>query len=190
MGTPTRIAAHNDFPQNLACVAVGRRRFTLFPPEQFRNLYLGPVDNTPAGRAISMVDLHQPDPDRHPRFAEAMRHARVAELAPGDAIHIPSMWWHHVEGLDPFNVLVNYWWRETPRWMGQPQEALNHALLAIRDLPAHEKQHWRDVFDYYVFNNGDETIAHIPEEGRSVLAPLTPESAGRIRAFLLRQLSK
>lgn len=190
MGTRTTIAAHNDFPQNLACVAVGRRRFTLFPPDHFRDLYLGPVDNTPAGRAISMVDFHHPDLDRHPRFAEAMRHALVAELAPGDAIYIPSMWWHHVEGLDPFNVLVNYWWRETPRWMGQPQEALNHALLAIRDLPDHEKAHWRDVFDYYVFNNGDATVAHIPEKGRSVLAPLTPESAGRIRAFLLRQLSK
>lgn len=190
MGTRTRIAAHNDFPQNLACVAAGRRRFTLLPPDQFRNLYLGPIDNTPAGRAISMVDFHHPDLDQHPRFAEAMRHALVAELEPGDAIHIPPMWWHHVEGLAPFNVLVNYWWRETPRWMGQPQEALNHAIMTIRDLPAHEKQHWRDVFDYYVFNNGDQTVGHIPEEGRSVLAPLTPESAGRIRAFLLRQLSR
>jgi hypothetical protein len=190
MGTRTRIAAHNDFPHNLACVAVGRRRFTLFPPEQFRNLYLGPVDNTPAGRAVSMVDFHAPDLERHPRFREALRHAQVVELDAGDAIYIPSLWWHHVEGLEPFNVLVNYWWRDTPRWLGQPQDALNHAMMAIRDLPEAEKRHWRDLFDYYVFDNDDEVVAHIPPAARSVLAPLTAESAGRIRAFLLRVLSR
>lgn len=190
IGTRTRIAAHNDFPENLACVAVGRRRFTVFPREQFRNLYLGPVDNTPAGRAVSMVDFHQPDFDRHPRFREALAHAQVAELEAGDALYMPSMWWHHVEGLAPFNVLVNYWWRETPRWLGQPQDALNHAMMAIRDLPADEKAHWRELFDHYVFENGDEVTAHIPEGARSVLAPMTPESAGRMRAFLLRALSR
>ena len=190
MGTRTRIAAHNDLPDNLACVAAGRRRFTLFPREQFRNLYLGPVDNTPAGRAVSMVDFHSPDHARHPRFRDALAHALVAELGPGDALYIPAMWWHHVEGLDDFNVLVNYWWRDTPAWLAAPQEALNHAMLAIRDLPADQKQHWRDMFDYYVFGNDEETVAHIPAEARSVLAPLTPDSAGRLRAFLLRQLSR
>jgi hypothetical protein len=190
IGTRTRIAAHNDSPHNLACVAVGRRRFTLFPRDQFRNLYLGPVDNTPAGRAVSMVDFHAPDLDRHPRFAEAMAHAQVAELEAGDALYIPALWWHHVEGLDPFNVLVNYWWRETPRWLGTPQDALNHALLAIRDLPADEKAYWRDLFDHYVFGDPAEAAAHIPSEGRGVLAPLTPETAGRLRDYLLRALSR
>ena len=190
MGSRTRIAAHNDFPDNLACVAVGRRRFTLFPPSQFRNLYLGPIDNTPAGRAVSMVDLLAPDLTAYPRFGEALRHAQFADLEPGDAIYIPSMWYHNVEGLDRFNVLVNYWWRETPRWMGQPQDALNHALMSIRDLPADEKAHWRELFDYYVFGDPEEAAAHIPEGARSVLGPLTPETASRIRSYILRQLSR
>jgi Cupin-like domain len=190
IGTKTRIAAHNDTPANLACVAAGKRRFTLFPREQFRNLYLGPVDNTPAGRAVSMVDFHAPDFAAHPRFREALRHAQAAELAPGDAIYIPPMWWHHVEGLEPFNILVNYWWRETPAWLGDPQDALTHAMLSIRDLPEDQKRHWRDMFDHYVFDAGEEVVAHIPPQGRSILAPLTAETAGRIRAYLLRVLSR
>lgn len=190
IGTKTRIAAHNDFPDNLACCAVGRRRFTLFPPEQFRNLYLGPIDNTPAGRAISMVDFAEPDFDAHPRFRDALQHAQVAELEPGDALFIPSMWWHHVEGLEAFNVLVNYWWRDTPRYLGQPQDALNHAIMAIRDLPERDRAIWRDLFDYYVFEADERVTAHIPEQARSVLDRLTPENAGRLRAFLLRTLSR
>lgn len=190
IGTPTRIAAHNDFPDNLACCVAGKRRFTLFPPDQFRNLYLGPIDNTPAGRAVSMVDFHRPDFGAHPGFAEALHHAQVAELEPGDALFIPSMWWHHVEGLAPFNILLNYWWRDTPRYLGQPQDALNHAILAIRDLPAEDRQIWRALFDHYVFNSGPETTTHIPAHARGVLDPLTAEAAGRMRAFLLRTLSR
>lgn len=190
IGTRTRIAAHNDFPDNLACCAAGRRRFTLFPPDQFRNLYLGPIDHTPAGRVVSMVDFDAPDLAAHPRFVEAMAHALTVELEPGDAIFIPSMWWHHVEGLADFNILVNYWWRRTPAWLGQPQEALNHAILAIRDLPPEDKAIWRDLFDHYVFENDGGVTDHIPESARSILAPLTPETAGRLRAFLLRTLSR
>lgn len=190
IGTRTRIAAHNDMPANLACCVAGRRRFTIFPRDQFANLYLGPVDNTPAGRAVSMVDFHNPDFDRHPRFRDALAQARVAELEPGDAVFVPPMWWHHVEGLAPFNILLNYWWRETPHWLGQPQDALNHALLAIRDLPPDQKEHWRAMFDHYVFANDAGTVAHIPAGGRGVLDPLTAESAGRLRAFLLRSLSR
>ena len=151
IGTPTKIAAHNDFPDNLACCAVGHRRFTLFPPDQFRNLYLGPIDNTPAGRAVSMVDLAAPDLATYPRFADAMASAMVADLEPGDALYIPSLWYHHVEASAPFNVLINYWWRDTPRFLGQPQNALNHAILAIRDLPPAQRDVWRAMFEHYVF---------------------------------------
>jgi hypothetical protein len=190
IGTRTRIAAHNDFPHNLACCAVGRRRFTLFPPDQFANLYVGPLDHTPAGRPVSMVDLWQPDFDKYPRFREALASAQVAKLAPGDAIFIPSMWWHHVEATESFNVLVNYWWRDTPRYLAQPQDALHHALLAIRDLPREEKELWRQMFEHYVFGDSEAAVGHLAEGSRGILDPLDAESAGKIRANLLRTLSR
>jgi len=190
IGTPTKIAAHNDFPDNLACCAVGKRRFTLFPPDQFRNLYLGPIDNTPAGRAVSMVDLAAPDLAAYPRFAAALDTAQVADLEPGDALFIPSLWYHHVEASAPFNVLINYWWRETPRFLGQPQNALNHAILAIRDLPEAQRAVWRDMFEHYVFSGGSEAAAHVPAAARGVLAPFDAQSAARMHAFLLRSFSQ
>lgn len=190
IGSRTRIAAHNDAPDNLAVCAVGSRRFTLFPPDQLRNLYLGPLENTPAGRPVSMVDLRAPDFARYPRFREALGHARVAELKPGDALFIPSLWWHHVEGLAPFNVLVNYWWRDAPGFLGKPEDALFHAILAIRDLPEADKAEWRELFSYYVFENPPEVTDHLPDRARGILAPLTAETAGQIRAKLLRSLSR
>lgn len=190
IGTRTRIAAHNDVPSNLAVCAVGKRRFTLFPPEHHANLYIGPLENTPAGRPVSMVDFSSPDLERFPRFAKALAHAQVAELEPGDAVFVPSLWWHHVEGLAPFNVLVNYWWRDVPNYLGQPEDALFHAILALRDLPAADKARWRALFDHYVFANGADVTQHLPPEARGILAPLNAESAGQIRAKLLRSLSR
>lgn len=190
IGGRTRIAAHNDVPDNLAVCAVGRRRFTLFPPEQMANLYPGPLENTPAGRPVSMVDFAAPDLARYPRFEEALRYAQVVTLEPGDAVFVPSQWWHHVEGLAPFNVLVNYWWRDAPAFLGKPEDALLHAILAVRDLPAADKARWRDLFEHYVFGDTDAAAAHLPETARGILAPLTNESAGQIRAKLLRGLSR
>lgn len=190
IGGPTRIAAHNDVPDNLAVCAVGRRRFTLFPPERMADLYPGPLENTPAGRPVSMVDFRAPDWQRYPRFAEALCDARVVVLEPGDAVFIPSLWWHHVEGLAGFNVLVNYWWRDAPAFLGKPEDALFHAILAVRDLPQEDKVRWRALFDHYVFGDTAAAAAHLPEHARGILAPLTPESAGQIRAKLLRGLSR
>src|SRR5690606_6731513 len=93
VGNASRIAPHYDMASNIAVVVAGRRRFTLFPPEQIANLYVGPVERTIAGQPTSMVDPDHPDLDRFPRYAEAARHRRVADLAPGDAIFLPPMWW-------------------------------------------------------------------------------------------------
>lgn len=191
IGNRSRIAAHQDVPDNLACVVAGRRRVTLFPPDQLANLYIGPLDHTPAGQAVSLVDFSAPDLERHPRFAEALRHARSAVLEPGDAVFIPSMWWHHMEGLEPFNVLVNYWWRCSPAWMDTPMNALMLAIISLRELPPHERAIWKDVFDHYVFGY-DEAVdaAHIPESARRLLASLDEDRVRHLRALLVQRLNR
>jgi hypothetical protein len=190
IGNRTRIAAHQDLPENLAVVAVGHRRFTLFPPEQFANLYVGPLDFTPAGQAISLVDFARPDFARFPRFAEALKHARVAELGPGDAIFIPSLWWHHVESLAPLNVLVNYWWRREPAWMDTPFHALFLAMMTVRDLPAGQRAAIRAMFDHYVFEPSEDKVAHIPKHARRMLGGFDADRARELRAFLLQRLNR
>lgn len=110
MGNSVTVATHSDDSENIACVAVGHRRFTLFPPDQKENLYIGSFEATPGGRPVSMVDLNTPDLNQFPNFETALTYAEYAELSPGDAIFIPNGWWHNVESLDKFNVLVNYWW--------------------------------------------------------------------------------
>lgn len=114
MGSAVTVAAHNDSAENIACVAAGSRRFTLFPPEQEENLYIGPEDITPAGRPISLVDLYNPDFASFPRFRRALQQAQVAQLQAGDALYIPTHWWHHVQSQAPINILVNYWWKGAP----------------------------------------------------------------------------
>ena len=190
LGNRSRIAAHHDVPDNLACVAAGRRRFTLFPPEQVRNLYIGPLDFTPAGQAISLVDFHAPDLTRFPRFAEALQAAQVVELAPGDALFIPSLWWHQVEGLESFNVLVNYWWRDVPAHLEAPMNALVMAMLALRELPAHQRRGWEALFRHYIFEAGDPVVDHIPAHARRMLGPLDPARAAELREKLRQRLKR
>jgi len=190
IGNRTIATAHFDFSNNIACCLVGRRRFTLFPPDQVANLYSGPFHLTPAGQVVSMVDFRTPDFARYPRFADALAAAEVAELEPGDALFYPAMWWHHVEALDPFNVLINYWWNTSPAFVDTPMTTLLHAILSLRDRPEQEKQAWRALFDYYAFGDPARPAEHLPEHARGILAPLDETAARRLRAELLQRLNR
>lgn len=190
IGNRTTAATHYDMSNNIACVMAGRRRFTLFPPDQVANLYPGPLELTPGGQVVSMVDLRDPDFDRFPRFRDALAAGEVAEMEPGDILFYPALWWHNVEALDAFNVMINYWWNTSPRFMDTPQNTLLHALLSLRDRPEPEKQAWRALFDYYVFGPADRPAAHLPEAARGNLAPMDETKARRLRAMLLNKLNR
>jgi len=191
LGNKVRVAAHYDFPNNLACNIAGRRRFTLLPPEQVANLYPGPLEFAPGGQEVSLVDFYQPDFARFPRFRNALEHAQVAELQPGDALYIPGMWWHHVESLDTLNVLFTHWWRDSAAYMGRPTNALLHAVLGLRNLPAHQRKAWKALFDYYIFDAETGAPEHIPANVRGVLEqPLSLETAMQLRAKLQNDLKR
>src|SRR4029077_7531035 len=122
LGNRITTPAHVDEWNNIGCVVAGRRRFTLFPPEQIANLYIGPLDFAPTGAPMSLVSLRHPDLARYPRFRTALASAVTAELDPGDASFIPPLWLHHVQSLEPFNGLVNHWWHGLP---GEPHYSLS-----------------------------------------------------------------
>lgn len=181
-------ATHYDLPQNIAVVVAGRRRFTLFPPEQLDNLYLGPLDNTLAGQPISMVHLHEPDFGRFPRFRDALNAAMTAVLEPGDVLYLPSMWFHNVESLDRLGVLVNFWWRDAAAHMFTPMFTMLHAMLSIKGLPEYEKECWHRMFEQYVFETNGDPMAHLPEHARGFFGEMTPEKVARLRLYLLHSL--
>ena len=185
-------ATHHDMASNVAVVIAGRRRFTLFPPDQVANLYVGPFEFTPAGTPVSLVDPEAPDFNRFPRAAEAMKHARTAELAPGDAIYIPHMWWHHVRSLDPLSILVNYWWDEAeePQPGLAPINALVHALLSFEGLPPEQRAAWQAMFDHFVFQADGDPNAHVPEERRGIRGELSADSKARLRRTLAQMLGR
>jgi Cupin-like domain len=190
VGNAITVATHYDISDNIACVVGGRRRFTFFPPEQIRNLYVGPIHFTPAGQPVSMVCLEEPDLLRYPRYQEALAVAQTAELEPGDAVYIPYFWWHHVKSLERFNVLVNYWWDSAGAHFGSPYDCLLHGFLTLRHLPANQRAAWRAVFDHYVFQSHGDPVEHLPPDRRGALAPMTAELAAHLKAALLKRLQR
>ncbi len=189
IGNAVRVQTHYDLSDNIAVVVVGRRRFTLFPPEQLPNLYVGPFDNTLAGSPVSLADIEAPDLDRFPRLADALAAGLTAELEPGDAIYIPYGWWHHVRSLSAINMLANYWWSESPAHLPAPYGTLLLAMLTVRDMPERYRDVWKTMFDHFVFGQNGNPGAHLGPEDLGALAKLSPEDHAGALAQVIRGLA-
>ena len=182
------IAPHFDNNYNIACVVSGSRRFTVFPPEQVSNLYLGPLLKTPGGTPISVVDLREPDYTRFPRFRQALESAQETVLEPGDAIYIPILWWHGVESLDALNILVNYWWNDIAPAHHKPILALIHSVALMSGLPADQREVWRAFFDHFAFQAEGDPGAHLPSDLRDVVGELSASDRDQVLAFVAERL--
>lgn len=187
IGNRAMIATHFDNNDNIAGVVSGRRRFTIFPPEQVANLYIGPLLRTPGGSPISTVDLRDPDFTKFPKFREALESAQQAILEPGDAIYIPILWWHGVEALEPLNILVNYWWNDDSPAHHKPLLGLVHSMALISGLPAEQREVWRAFFDHFVFQKDGDPAAHLPDNLQDVMGKLSQAERDQVIAYIVQR---
>nr|WP_245217575.1 cupin-like domain-containing protein [Rheinheimera maricola] len=188
LGNSVTVPAHFDEASNIAVVVAGKRRFTLFPPEQVANLYIGPLDLTPAGQPVSMVNMLAPDLIAHPNYPKAYAVALSVELEPGDAIYIPTPWWHHVQSLSAFNALVNYWWSDTYVAGALPFPMLLHGLLSLKHMPVAQQQAWQQLLRHYLLAENGDPAAHLPQHAKGILGEMTPQLAHGIHQWLANQL--
>ena len=108
MGPPrAESPLHYDPLDNLLCQVVGTKRVVLLDRDTPRDLLqvgaaYGQQENTSALPIRSMLMQGQQGMDLP---------FMTGELQPGDALYIPSKWWHFVESPQDFTISVNVWWR-------------------------------------------------------------------------------
>jgi hypothetical protein len=188
MGNRVTTPAHFDSSHNLAVVVCGRRRFTLFPPDQVKNLYVGPLDFAPTAAAISLAPLDAVPDERYPRMQDALADAQVARTGTRRC------------DLHPAGVVAPRRVTRTAQRAGEllvapgsvpgPRrrtglDALLHCILAFKSLPRAERDAWKVLLDHYVFSDEDPA-AHIPSSRRGVLGPLTPETVARLKQLMAK----
>lgn len=88
-GAGQRSTIHNDNYHNLNAQIYGSKRFLLFAPEQWENLYVKELNTT---CWASPVDPEKFDAEQYPLFNEA--EALEATMHQGDMLYIPIFWWH------------------------------------------------------------------------------------------------
>jgi len=99
---------HYDISHNFYAQLYGKKRFILFPPEEYKNLYLYPFLHP--GAQQSQVSLDDPNIDlkSFPNFKNAVAYDAILE--PGDVLYLPPLWFHHVVALT-HSMSVSVWTR-------------------------------------------------------------------------------
>jgi ribosomal protein L16 Arg81 hydroxylase len=95
---------HFDKLPNIVVQIHGRKKWTVLPSWQMKNVYL------PSDLAIdqfSPVNVEAPDLERFPLYRDATPIEFV--LGPGEMLFLPTHWPHHVRSLD-FSISMNFWW--------------------------------------------------------------------------------
>jgi hypothetical protein len=105
----TKTDMHNGFAQTLFIQVEGRKKWTIWAPEE--RFFLDPV----AGRHThfySFVNPHEENDPRYPLLKYAKKYE--LELEAGDVLWFPALFWHYVENPTS-NIGVAFKWVNVPQ---------------------------------------------------------------------------
>lgn len=103
---------HRDSSDNFAIQLKGRKRWTIFAPQDAPYLYMSSVSASKGGDfATSAVDLRSPDLSVYPLFTKAT--PITFELNEGETLYLPMGWAHYVENVE-ISLMVNHWLSVVP----------------------------------------------------------------------------
>ncbi len=106
----------NNFHFNFA----GRKKVILYPPDQTGHLYKVPYSIV----SMEIIDMDNPNLEKYPALAMAKGYEVILEH--GDALFIPSKWWHYIKYETPCLSLTL---RSLPSSPGKILEVLNNLVI-------------------------------------------------------------
>lgn len=97
---------HFDPEENLLAVIQGSKKIILFSSDQTKLLYQNKKNKI--NLLHSMVNIFNFDDTQFPLMRKAKYYE--TEVKKGEALYLPSGWWHAVESSNELNIAVNLWW--------------------------------------------------------------------------------
>lgn len=124
-GEGSKVVMHYDMDlaNNFHFNFVGKKKVILYPPDQSGLLYKVPYSIV----SMEIIDMDDPDFEKYPALAKAK--GFKATLQHGDALYIPSHWWHFIKYESPSLSLTL---RSLPKSPKKIAEVLNN-LLFVRN---------------------------------------------------------
>ncbi len=144
-----------DLPDSLHFHFDGHKSVTLFSPQQTQYLYRVPYSI----HNLERIDMDNPDFEKYPalQYAEGIQ----ADMKHGDALYMPSGYWHYIKYLDGgFSMTL----RALPR---NPKRFLNMLsnVLVMRNFDNFTRkywgQRWLDYKDELAIKRTEKNLKHL-----------------------------
>ncbi len=98
---------HKDIPDNFACNYFGTKKWIIYPPKDFLNLYMvNPHPEEVPDFGASQVNIKNVDWKLYPNFKNAASVEFILEQ--GDMLYLPAGWTHYVENTED-TLMINFW---------------------------------------------------------------------------------